>query len=84
LPIESFKYKGKKVDDIKLPYQTIDIIFNHKNIWANLGNSDPASIFYHIHDNSKWLPLIADPHDEHPLVIKERKIMEDGDQGMDD
>jgi hypothetical protein len=39
LPIEDFKdpATGKKVvDGEKLPFQTIDLIFNHKNIWANL------------------------------------------------
>lgn len=73
LPNESFfDLKNKKVvDDFgKLPFQSIDLIFNHKNIWANLQNPDPAVIFYHIHDNTKWLPLIADPTDEHPLIIR--------------
>jgi hypothetical protein len=39
LPVEDFKdpVTGKKVvDDFKLPFHTLDIIFNHKNIWANL------------------------------------------------
>ena len=35
--IIDFKTKKLYDDDIKdLPYYTIDIIFNHKNIWANL------------------------------------------------
>ena len=73
LPNESFTdLKGKKVvDDFgKLPFQSIDLIFNHKNIWANLQNQNPAVIYYHIHDNTKWLPMIADPHEEHPLIIR--------------
>lgn len=39
LPIDEFKdpvTKKKVLDDFKLPFQTIDLIFNHKNIWANL------------------------------------------------
>ena len=82
LPIEYFKDKDNKkvVDDFtKLPFQSIDLIFNHKNISANLQNPDPAVIYYHIHENTKWLPLIADPSDEHPLIIKLRK-MENGDE----
>ena len=33
----------KKADDEfgKLPFPTIDIIFNHKNIWANLQHHNP-------------------------------------------
>ena len=55
------KQKGKIKDDYKLPYQAIDIIFNHKNVWANMQNPNPQVIWYHIHDNTKWLPLISDP-----------------------
>ena len=79
LPTESFFVGSKKVVDdfTKLPFQSIDLIFNHKNIWANLQNPDPAVIYYDIQDNTKWLPLIADPSDEHPLIIKLRK-MDDG------
>ena len=43
----------------------IDLIFNHKNVWANLQNSDPTKIFYHIHDDTMWLPFVRDniyPH----------------------
>jgi hypothetical protein len=39
LPVDEFKCAvTKKIvkDDFKLPFSTIDIIFNHKNIWANL------------------------------------------------
>lgn len=35
------KTKKKHEDDFKLPYHSIDIIFNHKGIWANLQNNDP-------------------------------------------
>jgi len=63
-----------------LPFHTIDIIFNHKNIWANLQNPNPANIYYHIHDNTKWLPLITDPYDKHPLIIESEK----DDNGADE
>lgn len=54
LPIENFKDKksGKILEKLVLPYSHIDIIFNHKNIWANLQNPDPSHIFYHLHNQS--------------------------------
>ena len=79
LPVEKFidPLTGEKVDDkFKLPFGSIDVIFNHKNIWANLQNPNPQVIMYHIHDNLKWLPLIHDPFDEHPRVKKARLIAE--------
>ena len=34
--------KKRAVDEFgKLPFPTIDIIFNHKNIWANLQHHNP-------------------------------------------
>ena len=46
-------------------YGEIDLIFNHKNVWANLQNADPTKILYHIHDDTQWLPFVRDsiyPH----------------------
>ena len=74
LPQEKKMFKdpatGKVVKDefTKLPFQSIDIIFNHKNVWANLQNPNPAVIFYHIHDETKWMPLVSEPYIKHPLV----------------
>lgn len=92
LPIDIFKdpHNGKRIDDkeenkeffekekyFRLPFGTIDLIFNHKNIWANLQNQDPARIYYHIHDDTKWLPLIVEPlmiekHPQNP--DREKKV----------
>ena len=39
LPVDDFRdpVTKKKIDDgFKLPFHTIDIIFNHKNVYANL------------------------------------------------
>mmetsp|Transcript_35916 Transcript_35916/g.55150 ORF Transcript_35916/g.55150 Transcript_35916/m.55150 type:complete len:310 (-) Transcript_35916:249-1178(-) len=78
LPIEKFidpVTKKKVVDDFgKLPFHTIDLIFNHKNIWANLANPNPQLIMYNIHDNTKWLPLIADPDEPHPKIVERERI----------
>ena len=53
--------KKLKAEPHQLPYSHIDLIFSHKNIWANLQNNHPACIVYHLHNNRLWLPLIADP-----------------------
>ena len=39
-------------------------------------NPHPQKILYHIHDNMKWLPLIMDPCEKHPI--------EENDGGDDD
>jgi len=79
LPVEKKEFRdpktGKQVEDEwgKLPFQTIDIIFNHKNIWSNLQNPNPAAILYHIHDNTKWLPYVFEPLVKHPKIIEDEK-----------
>lgn len=68
--------RSKKFNDpIKLPFPSIDLIFNHKNIWANLQNQNPKSIKFHLHKLEDWMPLITDPNpkDEHPR-IQERNL----------
>ena len=55
---------------IKLPFASLDILFNHKNVWANLQNADPAKIMYHIHDEMKFLPLVLDPDHKHEITKK--------------
>lgn len=79
LPQEFKDAQGRphKDDFGKLPYSTIDLIFNHKNIWANLQNPNPQVIWYHIHKNTEWLPLVTDPFTKHPK-IQERDDIENG------
>ncbi len=46
-------------------WSEIYLIFNHKNIWANLQNADPMLISYELHDDTLWLPFVRDstyPH----------------------
>ena len=54
LPIDHFydKKSGKELEKLVLPYSTIDLVFNHKNIWANLQNPNPAYISYHMHNEA--------------------------------
>ena len=71
LPQDLFRYpernpkSGKTVDPVSLLYHKIDLVFNHKNVWANMQHYDPAHIYYNLHDDAQWLPLIRDvkiPH----------------------
>ena len=43
-----------------LPYAQVDLIFSHKNVWANLQNANPSAIWYHLHDKKQWLPLVSE------------------------
>lgn len=68
----------------KLPFGTIDLIFNHKNVWANLQNPNPSKIYFHIHDPLQWLPLISEPdiatdHPKYPKDENNKDMNEDDD-----
>ena len=58
LPIETF------TNYPVLPYETIDLIFNSKNIWANLQYYSPERIYYNIYNKNEWLPLFAAPNEK--------------------
>jgi centrosomal protein CEP76 len=51
------KRSDVKIRNDVLPYKTIDVIFNKRNIWINLQHHNPAGIFYDIYDRDRWLPL---------------------------
>jgi len=48
-----------------LPYDSIDLIFNRENVWANHMNHHPACITYNLcdtvldDDSAGWLPLLS-------------------------
>ncbi|KAH8741071.1 membrane protein, partial [Cryptosporidium ryanae] len=51
---------------MKLPYKSIDTIFNEMNIWYNIQNVNPGSIFFDLWNNNLFLsctnsPLIHQP-----------------------
>ncbi|TNV87010.1 hypothetical protein FGO68_gene4983 [Halteria grandinella] len=83
LPVEYFKSwktgSGENLPAGVLPYAQIDLLFNHKNIWANLQCANPSAIWYHIHDEKQWLPLITDTQIQHPILSNNS-----GDQNMGD
>eukprot|EP00455_Lapot_gusevi_P000936 TRINITY_DN1038_c0_g1_i4.p1 TRINITY_DN1038_c0_g1~~TRINITY_DN1038_c0_g1_i4.p1 ORF type:complete len:317 (-),score=141.30 TRINITY_DN1038_c0_g1_i4:466-1293(-) len=37
-----------------VPYATIDVVFNHKMLYANLQHPDPTSVVYDFTDPSRW------------------------------
>ncbi|KAJ6251871.1 centrosomal protein of 76 kda [Anaeramoeba flamelloides] len=54
---------GKEEMEIKdetiMPYMTLEIVANHKNLWANIQETlDPAQILYDLEDEKKWLPFV--------------------------
>ena len=58
LPVDIFKVNGQPVQDIVLPYETIDLIFNQNNIYANCQFHSPDQIYYNLYEKSQWLPYI--------------------------
>jgi len=59
-PIDSFTdINGKAVvDNFSMPYESIDLIFNRNNIYANTQYHDPMFIKYNLYDRVSWLPYI--------------------------
>ncbi|KAL7068197.1 C2 domain-containing protein [Cryptosporidium serpentis] len=37
-----------------VPYSSIEIIFNHRQVWGNLGNHHPALISYDLNNSYRW------------------------------
>lgn len=53
--IHDFFQKGKKVNSAEMiPWESIELIFNHKNIWANVQYMNPTKIMYEIYNPSQW------------------------------
>jgi len=44
----------KKKRKRQSPYKTLDVVFNHKNIYANLQKADPELIKYDFNDPKRW------------------------------
>eukprot|EP01028_Stygiella_incarcerata_P009678 TRINITY_DN463_c0_g3_i2.p1 TRINITY_DN463_c0_g3~~TRINITY_DN463_c0_g3_i2.p1 ORF type:complete len:796 (+),score=226.10 TRINITY_DN463_c0_g3_i2:244-2631(+) len=57
---------GSGFAPVKLPYKTIEVVFNHKNVWANAMDPSPANISFDVEDISSW----------HPFVTEDGKIPE--------
>lgn len=58
--IHDFYVDGKRVTSADLlPWGTIELVFNHKNIWANIQHQNPAKIMYEIHNPNQWRPFLS-------------------------
>jgi hypothetical protein len=42
-----------------------------------LQNPNPQAIFYHIHDENQWLPLVTDLYIPHPRMAKDEEEKEE-------
>lgn len=42
-----------------LPYSTIEVVFNHEQLWGNLQNHHPAVIYYDLEDTYLWRPFLT-------------------------
>lgn len=49
-----------QMEPVLLPYGTIEVIFNHHNVWANVSEADPGKIRYDLDDETQWLPFITE------------------------
>jgi len=56
LPVDIFTEKGEIVPDVQMPYETIDLIFNNNNIYANCQYHDPSNIYYNFYEKNQWYP----------------------------
>ena len=48
----------KGAPSVELPYRTIDVIFNNKNVFMNKQHFDPARIYFDLYDTDLWHPFI--------------------------
>jgi centrosomal protein CEP76 len=52
------EYDESDVKNEVLPYRTIELIFNKKNIFVNIQNPNPAGIEYDLYDKAKWFSVL--------------------------
>lgn len=46
---------------VYLPYSSIEVVFNDKQLWGNLQNHHPACISYDLEKNTEWKPFLKVP-----------------------
>ncbi|KAK2961356.1 hypothetical protein BLNAU_3802 [Blattamonas nauphoetae] len=57
--------------EVFLPYSSLDVIVNHKNIWANAQHLDPALISYDLENLEQWIPFFG---------LKKKKVDKESEQ----
>lgn len=50
---------GVALSPVSVPYSRLDVVFNHRNLWANVQDADPALIKYDLDDLSAWQPFVT-------------------------
>lgn len=54
-----------------MPYNSIEVIFNRQNVWANMQNHHPACIDYQLDENSTgWAPLLKNDEERKEYKIE--------------
>ncbi len=51
-------YKKAEVINEVIPYRTIDVIFNKKNMYINKQHPNPSAIYYDLYDSTKWYTVL--------------------------
>jgi hypothetical protein len=67
--VPQFKLQ-KKLKKYQTPYSSLDLIFNHQHLYANLQNSDPELIKYDFNSHSNRWCEFKKKHMEEYLNIK--------------
>jgi hypothetical protein len=61
---QKFEWQDEFADDMDeilnevMPYRTIDVIYNKKNIFINKQNPNPAGIRFDLYDRDKWFSVL--------------------------
>ena len=82
IPINNFYKNDNLVKNPELPWKTIELIFNNKNLFANIQNEKPDKIYYNLNNKNRWKPLFKNYttneiwNDNLGSFIKNRKLYE--------
>lgn len=70
LKIPELEKKKQSKSAKGIPYVTIDVIFNHEVLYANLQQADPELISYNLRDPSRWATFPVECWSEFVRTIK--------------
>ena len=72
IAIHDFWDGNEKIPKINLPWSSIELVFNSKNIWVNLQHQNPAHIMYELFDSTSWCPFltVSQEEEEEPWLSK--------------
>lgn len=58
-------------NQVYIPYETIEYVFNDKNVWGNLQNEHPGCIYYDFETEWQWKPLLTQGN---PLIPIDKDV----------